>query len=100
METQESTQETEATSTPKSEKVTAKKGGAKAKGKGKTEKKVKAWAWKKDPKKIAQLKKDIPLGSLVKYTGSRVEAMEGKQGVVIGYRDANGLDVDCGQLGK
>lgn len=63
-------------------------------------KKVKPGAWKKDPKRIAQLKKDIPLGSLVKYTGSRVDDHQNKSGTVVGYRDANGLYVDFGKLGR
>jgi len=84
-------------------KVSAKKKGgvkAPAKAKGKVAKKEKTGAWKKDPKKLAELKKAIPLGSLVKYTGARVEAMEGKSGIVVGYRDANGLAVDFGKLGR
>src|SRR5207245_2832241 len=78
MEDLNSTQEqTEATSTPKA----ARKSAQKAKGKTekkKKEKAEKAGAWKKDPKKIAQLKKDIPLGSLVRYTGTRSEGHEVK----------------------
>jgi hypothetical protein len=76
-----------------------KKGGTKAKGKTAPNPK-KAKNWKKDVKLIEKLKRDWPLGSLVKYTGSRVEATEGKSGLVIGYRDANGLMVDFGKAGK
>lgn len=85
----------EATVTPTK---SAKKGGQKMAAKGKA--KVKAGAWKKDPKRLAQTKREWPLGSIVKYTGSRVDSHEGKTGTVIGYRDANGLSVDFGKLGK
>lgn len=82
--TQEPQEQITSTSTQESPKASSKKGA----------KKVKPGAWKKDPKLIAKLKKDIPLGSLVEYTGSRVEDHQGKRGLVVGYRDANGLYVD------
>src|SRR5262245_12045173 len=72
------------------ERTSSRKAPAKAKGKKETKKETKkAGEWKKDPKLLAKLKKDIPLGSLVRYVGSRVSAFEGKSGVVTGWRDAN-----------
>ena len=64
------------------------------KPKGEPGKTQKPGAWKKDPKLMDRLQKQIPLGSLVTYTGSRVKETAGKTGVVIGYRDANGLSVE------
>ena len=90
---QDSQEPQEQQATPKAPK--AAKGKGKGKGKGE-----KPGAWKKDPKLIEKLKKDIPLGSLVQYQGSRVSEHQGRQGVVIGYRDANGPFVDFGKAGR
>lgn len=97
----ETTQTAQVEETKGTETTTKAKKGGKAKAKvARTPKGEKPGAWKKDPKKIAQLKKDIPVGSTVRYTGSRVEAHAGKQGTVVGHRDANGLIVDFGKAGK
>jgi len=89
--------------TPEAEHVDEKETGEMAKKSGK--KAVKKTAAKKAGKKVVKagapgrvkyegkIERDFPVGSKIKYVGTRVAEHTGKVGEVTGHKDANGLNI-------